>query len=775
MYAASAKVKACAPRVTRRRDAARVSPAACRAPRATPVRAASGDAAVETASDETKNVPRGDTAGAMMVLRDVRMTVGDRDLLVRANLRVEPGEVVGLVGANGCGKSTLLRAVCGSRDIDAGVLLVAQNADVGYLEQTAVSGSKRTVAEEARSRMTHVRDAERALRDAEAGIAAGAKGAENAFLAAQERWEAVGGNAVERRVSDVLTGLGFQREAWDRPCAALSGGWQMRVALARLLLSPAGDAARAGINGGFLLLDEPTNHLDAGAKRYLGEWLTRYKGTALIVSHDAQFLEKGVDRLVEVRASKLHGYSGSYARFLEERAERRKIAASAAEKEMKKVAKLKEFVARNSARASTAAAARSRAKQLIGVRETLEGLLEDSAGRGSLDEDGADVSGPGDSHRVTLQLPKAPACASEALILENAAVGYDVGTAPLFANASLTARRGDRILVVGANGAGKSTLLRTLAGGIRCREGGVRHGEGELVGYFSQDLAQELPGEEDPLTHVLRVARAKNPAVTAQTARAVLGALGLTGNAAVDRKIANLSGGEKARVALAAFVLRPVNVLLLDEASNHLDTAALDALTEALRDWDGAVVAVTHNKQFAEALAPTAVVRVEAGTVTVRVAGGELSKKDFSPDAKQTGGVAGAVGREDVRKARAQPDGGSGDSGARDRGDGSDVTLTEEELKEERKKCEKLLREARNAPGVIEKIERALAVLDEDIGEIDARMVKCGSDVACAQEVQKERDVKTDKQALYYAEWERLEAVMEEAESILASRRLAER
>ena len=244
-----------------------------------------------------------------MLLKDVRITVGDRDLLVDANLRVEPSETVGLVGANGCGKSTLLRAVAGIRGVDAGDLLVAHRADVGYLEQTAVSGSTRTVAEEARSRMTHIRDAERALADAEASIAASAPNAEVAFLAAQERWEALGGNTVERRVSDVLSGLGFAREAWDRPCAALSGGWQMRVALARLLLSPAGDSADVGVNGGFLLLDEPTNHLDARAKEWLGGWLRSYKGTVLLVSHDEALLERGVDRLVEVRARR--GYTVS--------------------------------------------------------------------------------------------------------------------------------------------------------------------------------------------------------------------------------------------------------------------------------------------------------------------------------------------------------------------------------------------------------------------------------------------------------------------------------
>jgi len=756
MHAASASVPACAPRHVRRRDAARVPGSASRASRAAPARAASADASASVdAASETNDVPRGDTAGAMMVLRDVRVTVGDRDLLVGANLRVEPGEVVGLVGANGCGKSTLLRAVCGSRDVDAGALLVAQSAEVGYLEQTAVSGSTLTVAGEARSRMTHVRDAERALRDAEAGIAAGAKGAESAFLAAQERWEAMGGNSVERRVADVLSGLGFAREAWDRPCAALSGGWQMRVALARLLLSPAGDAAKEGIAGGFLLLDEPTNHLDASAKEYLRGWLRRYKGTALIVSHDEQLLDRGVDRLVEVRAARLHGYSGNYARFLSERAERRKVAAAAAAKETKKAQKLEAFVAKNSARASTAAAAKSRAKQLVGVRETLEGLLEDAAG-GPIDED--DVSGPGDVKRVTLRLPDPPACAKEALILENAEVGYDAGAAPLFTDASLVAKRGERVLVVGPNGAGKSTLLRALAGAIRCRKGTLRHGEGVRVGYFSQDLAQELPGDDSPLTHVLRVARAADPTVTAQTARAVLGALGLAGNAAVDRTIGNLSGGEKARVALAAFVLRPVNVLLLDEASNHLDAAALDALTEALRGWDGAVVAVTHNRQFAEALEPTSVVRVEAGRVSARRASnGALTKKDFSPDAAPTGGVAGAVAAPPPRAA-------DGDALF----DGDALLETEEARKARKAEREKLMREARNAPKTIDKIERALAVLEEDVAAIDARLLACGADVAAAQEVQREKDAKTEKQDLYMAEWERLEGVMEQAEAIMA-------
>ena len=511
----------------------------------------------------------------MMTLTDVRVTVGDRDLLVNANLRVEPGETVGLVGANGCGKSTLLRCVSGIRSHDAGELRVAQRADVGYLEQTAVSGSKLTVAEEARSRMTHVKAAQDAVRAAEDAMEKGDPNAAATLVAANDAFEAVGGNTVERRVSDVLTGLGFAKEAWDRPCAALSGGWQMRVALARLLLSPAGDSQNSGITGGFLLLDEPTNHLDAQAKEWLAGWLRAYTGTVLLVSHDEALLDRGVDRLVEVRGSRLHGYSGNYQKFLEERKKNREVAARAASKEAAKAAKLEQFVAKNSARASTAKAAKSKAKQLQGVLENLEELEEATGGGKELG------SGPGDAKRVTFRLPDPPDGAKEALILDNAVVGYGTGLEPLITNAGIKVSRGDRWLIVGPNGAGKSTLLRTLGGNLRLQGGTLAHGEGTRVGYFSQDLAQELPIDATPLAHVLTVARAADPTVTELTARSVLGALGLSGGAAKERRIGDLSGGEKARVALAAFVLRPVNVLLLDEASNHLDTAAIDALTGA--------------------------------------------------------------------------------------------------------------------------------------------------------------------------------------------------
>jgi ABC-type Mn2+/Zn2+ transport system ATPase subunit len=372
---------------------------------------------------------------------------------------------------------------------------------------------------------------------------------------------------------------------------------------------------------------------------------------------------------------------------------------------------------------------------------------------GDLD-DKALGAGPGDAKRVTLRLPPAPDGAKEVLTLTNATIGYGGGLAPLIKDVDLVVRRGDRLLVVGPNGAGKSTLLRSLGGSLRLQGGVLAHGEGARVGYFSQDLAQELPSDVSPLTHVLKVARAANPTLNEQTARSVLGALGLGGNAAKDRVIGDLSGGEKARVALAAFVLRPVNVLLLDEASNHLDAAAIEALTEGLRDWDGAVVAVTHNEAFADALE-------NGGMKSRMVVGGALSKRDFSATAMvSTGGVAGAV-REDAgagAKAKAKAKANEGLSE-------EEIAAREAEARANAAAVAKMLKEARNAPSVIAKIERALAVIDDDIAAIDERLLACGADVAAAQEIQREKDKKTEKQTLYYEEWERLEAVMEEAKA----------
>ena len=673
-------------------------------------------------------VPRGDTAGAVVALAsNLRVTTGDNDLIVgtatadSVDIRIEPNEICGLVGANGCGKSTLVKCLSGARGVDDGYARVAYGAVVGVLEQTAVSGVTTTVEEEAMSRMTHVRAVEAALDEATRALEAGVDGAAAALALANEQWDAVGGATAKKRVSNVLKGLGFSEAMFSAPCDTLSGGWQMRVALARLLLSPAGDCAEKGVNGGLLLLDEPSNHLDAKARDWLVSWIKSYQGTVVLVSHDEELLNC-VNRVVEVRGRKLHNYKGDYKRFLREREARRKVAVATLERENVKAEKLDNFITKFGAKATKASAAKSKQKALDKVNAKMETFAE-LAGDGPLGD------GPGDARKVILKLPTPPAGAREILIAKSLDVGYKTTESTLVSGVNLTVRKGDRLLVLGPNGAGKSTFLKTIGGELEPMGGAVIRGEGAVVGYFSQDLAQELPTEVTALTHVLDVARKIDRSVTNETARGVLGALGITGPAAVDRTIGSLSGGEKARVALAAFVLRPVNVLLLDEASNHLDGTAIEALCTGLRGWEGAVVAITHNSAFAAALNPTVVARVENG---------ELSTHMHIP------GVPLVVGDFCVS--------------TNERVDAMEMQM-KKEAEEERRAKEAIAKEVRNAPKVIDKIERAMTVIETEIAQLDEKLLAAGADVAKCAELQALKDAKEQKSLLYMTEWERLDAL----------------
>ena len=686
------------------------------------------------ADDDVAVVPRGDTGGAVVLLSaDLRVTTADNDLIVgsgdKKDIRVEPNEICGLVGANGCGKSTLVKCLSGARGASSGRAEIARTASVGVLEQTAVSGSALTVEEEAMSRMTHVREAEAEMEAAMGDMERGADGSAERLATATERYEAVGGATAKKRVAGVLKGLGFSDAMFKAPCDTLSGGWQMRVALARLLLSPAGDSQERGVNGGLLLLDEPSNHLDATSKKWLVKWLKEYPGTVILVSHDEDLLNV-VNRVVEVRSRKLHNYKGDYQRFIREREARRAVAVAALERESVKAAKLDTFITKFGAKATKASQAKSKQKALDKVNAKLE-EYEDLVGEGELGD------GPGDAKKVILKLPTPPAGAREILMAKDLSVGYATTDSTLVRGVNLTVRRGDRLLILGPNGAGKSTFLKTIGGVLDPMGGAVERGEGAVVGYFSQDLAQELPTEASPLEHVLDVARKIDKSVTNETARGVLGALGITGSAAVDRTIGSLSGGEKARVALAAFVLRPVNVLLLDEASNHLDGTAIEALCSGLRGWQGAVVAITHNAAFAAALNPTIVAKVENGALTseIHVSGAPLSVGEF----KAPTGGASSPSRDNLEET---------------------IKREEEAARKARRAIEK---EASNAPKIIDKIERALAVIDADIAALDAQLLNAGADVAAATELQRKKDEKLDKQNLYYDEWDRLEAVIAQA------------
>ena len=590
--------------------------------------------------DGDNAIPYGDTSGASIKISDAMLSVGDVDLLSNASVLVMPGQKVALVGGNGCGKSTLLKCIAGKRSLQDGELAISRELDVGYFEQTAVSGSQLTVYQEARSRMDRVNAAEKALREAEARCGAAASADEeeacrnaDTLMDALAEFDMAGGYEAEKRISNVLDGLGFARTQWDAKCDDLSGGWQMRVALARLLLSPAGSG-----DSGLLLLDEPTNHLDEAAKSWLARWIKDSPCTTVIVSHEQELMDGACDHVAEVRGRGLHWYAGNFSDFLAARDERIAVAKALYEKQLAEEADLKDFIRRFSANASKSTQAQSRAKLLEKLQKEM--LKTVSAATATVSDGAA-----GDASAMNLRLAKPPPSNQDQLKLIDAKLGYTKENPIL--SGSLTLSREMRVVVLGPNGAGKSTLLKSIAGTMA-----LVAGEREVcdervkLGVFSQDLAQYLPKDSSCLEYVMDVARQDDPLMREEKGRAALGALGITGTMAL-RKIGSLSGGEKARVALAAFVLQPRNCLLLDEPSNHLDVGAVRALTDGLQGWDGCLFAVSHNKAFCESLDPTHVVRVKNGTFALENCYG-LTDADFEHEEQTGDATARALAEKDA-------------------------------------------------------------------------------------------------------------------------------
>ncbi|KAK9814109.1 hypothetical protein WJX72_000796 [[Myrmecia] bisecta] len=582
-------------------------------------------------------------AGLQELLWQLRTGIAE---LQRTSSRLAaPGQRWGLVGANGAGKTTLLKALWGLEKVDAGKLVIAENVALGYLSQTAVSGSERTVWDECKSAMTPLVEAEAALERAAQAVTDGVAGGAMMLAHAQDLFEAAGGYNCDKLIANVLTGLGFNKADWLRPCSSFSGGWQMRIGLASLLCGPAGQSATSGDTSGLLLLDEPTNHLDRSACSWLATFLRNSSGGVIIVSHDEALLEEACDCIVEVRGQKLHQYVGSYSEFISQRKLRDAQAAAAAAAQAAKIAKLEEFVNRFGAKASKASQAQSRAKQLDKMRDE---FVPAAAPTGD---------GPGDARKVRLVLPPAPPCHHDLLKMEGATVGWgrpdqDPGAAPLLTDLNLKISRGQRVLVVGPNGAGKSSLLKAISGVLPLWSGQLTLGEGAQARVFSQDLAKDLPIGKAALDYVLEKAREVDVTITLERGRKALGSLGLSGSMALQ-KIGELSGGEKARVALAAFSLIPSNLLLLDEASNHLDAQTITALTTALQEFKGAIFAITHNQAFAASLNATHILRVENGTAHMSHNTG-LSAADFEHSTERSSPApARAPDKQQSRKARA--------------------------------------------------------------------------------------------------------------------------
>jgi ATP-binding cassette subfamily F protein 3 len=492
----------------------------------------------------------------MIRLSQVTLRRGAKTLLEGAGVALNPGERIGLIGANGSGKSSLFALLRGELHADKGEVDFPAHWRVAHVAQETPALD--------RSALDYAIDGDTALRRLE-GELAEAESANDGHRIGELHAALgdAGAYTVLSRAEQLLHGLGFSREQTLEPVAAFSGGWRMRLNLAQALMCPSD----------LLLLDEPTNHLDLDAILWLEEWLSRYAGTLLVVSHDRDFLDGVVNVVVHIYNRKLRRYSGNYSAFESQRAASVVLAAAQYEKQQRERAHLESFINRFRAKATKARQAQSRMKMLSKLEELAP----------------LHVSAPFSfEFRDPLRAP------DPLLVLEEVSAGYPEKT--VLREVSLSLQSGERIGLLGVNGAGKSTLIRTLAGELAPLAGKAIFNKGLEIGYFAQHQVEMLRDDQSPLWHLLKL----TPGAREQDLRSYLGSFNFPGDMATD-PIEHFSGGEKARLALALIVWRRPNLLLLDEPTNHLDLETREALTVALAQFEGTLVLVSHDRHLLRA------------------------------------------------------------------------------------------------------------------------------------------------------------------------------
>ncbi len=490
----------------------------------------------------------------MLQLTTLTLRPGTEPVLENASATIFPGHKVGLIGANGSGKTSLFNLLLGRLSADAGDFSFPADWTVAYMAQE--------ITEVERPAIEYVIDGDARLRRAERAVAECEAGGDGAAIArAHADFDEAGGYTAQARAGALLNGLGFGADEHRKLVGEFSGGWRIRLSLARALMAPSD----------LLLLDEPTNHLDLETVMWLEEWLRRYSGTLVLISHDRDFIDNVVDSVIHIEHRKLNSYTGGYSSFEKQRATQMALQQAQYEKQQRQIAHMQKFIDRFRAKASKAKAAQSRIKAL----ERMEAIAP------------AHADSPFD-----FSFSEPPRASNPLLNLDQVSLGY--GEHVVLDEISLALAPGDRIGLLGLNGAGKSTLVRALAGDLEPLAGTITSSRGLQIGYFAQHQVEQLDLDASPLTHLARVA---GDAVPEQRLRDYLGGFDFRGDMATD-PVAPLSGGEKARLVLALLVWRAPNLLLLDEPTNHLDLEMRHALTVAMQGYEGAVVTVSHDRHL---------------------------------------------------------------------------------------------------------------------------------------------------------------------------------
>lgn len=540
----------------------------------------------------------------MIHFAKVTKQYGPRILYRNASFQINPGEKIGLVGPNGAGKTTVFRIIVGEEGIDGGNVSKPDRLVVGYFSQNIEEMAGRTIIQEAMTAnpqfpqlQARIAEIEKALElSAETPIDDDtmAKILEE-YGDAQAEFERIGGYDMEARAAEILTGLGFPPDEHQRPTESYSGGWKMRIALAKILL----------LNPDVLLMDEPTNHLDMESIIWLEQWLVNFKGAVLMTSHDRDFMNRLVNKIIEVAHQTITVYGGNYDFYDRERQIRREQLMAAARRQEEMLAKEEEFIARFAARASHAAQVQSRVKKIEKIDR---------------------IEIPPEEQIIKFEWPEPPRGGDEVLKLENLGKVWKKENGEdkvVFRNANGLVKRLDRVAVVGVNGAGKSTLLKIIARHTEPTEGTAVLGGSIRMAYFSQNSLDVL----DAKTTILEEVQRRIPMATLGVIRNLLGAFKFSGED-VEKKIEILSGGEKSRVVLACLLAQAPNLLVLDEPTNHLDLASREVLLEAIKDFPGTVIIVSHDRYFLREIT-TKVFELDRHQLTVTEGSWEyyLSKK----------------------------------------------------------------------------------------------------------------------------------------------------
>ena len=647
---------------------------------------------------------------AFVQFSQVSLAFGDRDILKNVSVNLQAGSKVALTGANGSGKSTLIKVMAGLVQPDGGQRVAQKDARIAYLPQSGLTHHGCSLREEADKAFGFGYELQAEMEKIGDKLKNG-EGNEKLLL---ERHDAIlteleesGWNRRQVMAEQVLAGLGFSREDLDKNCEEFSGGWQMRIALGKALM----------VNPDILLLDEPTNYLDIEARGWLEKFLDNYKGGFLLVSHDRYFLDHTVNEVYELFNGELKHYPGNYTHYEKVREIELETLIREYEKQQAEIAHLQEFINRFGVQATKAAQAQERQKMLDKILEK-------------------QIVIPESLKKIHFKFPPAPHSGRLVATLSKITKSYD-GEHNVLQNLDLVLENGERLVVAGHNGAGKSTLLRIIAGADSDFSGEVKLGSGVKIGYFSQDNAETLKGSAS----VLETVESEAPLELIPKIRDMLGAFLFRGDD-VHKSLDVLSGGEKARVALLKLLLRPVNFLILDEPTNHLDMHSKDVLLDALKDFGGTVIFVSHDRGFIENLS-TRVLELKPGQFRLFPGDYKYYMERLEREAN------GEFSQNDELKSAAQPEKNS---------QKEEKTETKRSWEEQKK----LESERRRAEKNVKNLEEQILKLEEEKSSQEAQMARpeVYSNGEKAKAVQKKIDELAEKLEELNLQW------MEAAEAL---------